>query len=516
LRTNFQKTVVILTNIVMPATIAASITDMSAVGSLESDAYPHIHWLEVRSDLIGDVEPGLLRNKFRGEVIYTLRSTAAGGSFSGHGGERSARLTRAVDRYDLVDLEADSDLDRELLRRVPPEKRIVSWYGPYTTRAALESVFARMSGIEARLYRITPYVNDARAAIEVLRFLTSLSRRDVLAFADGPLGHWTRLIAPHLGAPVVFGWMGETIGPSGEPSVWRLSSDYGFPELRRPSELFGIVGNPVFHSLSPRIHNAGHRALGSAGLFVPFETAGFEGFWRELVESEALSAVGIHVRGFTVASPYKEMALRYATRLSPAVDEARSANLLVRSGDEWVAETTDPDGILSCLLEAGVDPREHNAAVIGCGGAGRPVALALSAAGAKVTLVNRGLERGRLAQNLLGLPFLKLAEFSPAPYSLIVNATPVGRDDGQSLFPLEEMSPGTVVVDLVYGAETTPLIAAARAAGAISIDGRQILVAEVLRQFRLMSGAEMPRDLAEKALRGDPAFCACAVAGAYS
>jgi 3-dehydroquinate dehydratase / shikimate dehydrogenase len=505
---------VILTKPGMPATIAASITDISAAGWPDCDALPpYIRWLEVRSDLTGDLEPGLTR-KFHGEVVYTLRNTASGGAFHGSRAERWARLTRAAGEYDLVDLEADTDLEGELLRHVPPGKRILSWSGPYHTHAALESVFARMSGIEARLYRITPYVDDAREAIDVLTFLASLGRRDVLAFANGRCGYWTRLIAPHLGAPIVFGWMGDSIGPSGEPSVWRLASDYGLPELRRPTHLFGIIGNPAFHSLSPRIHNAGHRSLNSTGLFVPFETARFERLWQDLVESDALSPVGIQVRGLTVASPYKEMALAYATRLSPAAGEARSANLLVRSGAEWVAETTDPDGVLACLSEAGVDPRAHDAAVIGCGGAGRPVALALSTAGARVTLVNRGLQRGLLARELLGLPFVPLAEFSPASYSLIVNATPVGRDDCQSPFPPDEMRPGTVVIDLVYGTETTPLIAAARAAGSTAIDGRQILLAEVLCQFRLMSGAEMPRDLAEKVLRGDPALCECVAAGA--
>ncbi len=510
-----QKIVVILTNIVMAATIAASIMDISFVGSRAFDALPqYIHWLEIRSDLTGDLEPSRMRSRFSGEVIYTLRTSAAGGSFDGSRDERWARLTSAASKYDLVDLEADSDLEKELLRGISPEKRILSWSGRYTTRAALESVFARMSGIEARVYRIAPYVEEAREAIDVLTFLASLGRRDVLAFANGRSGYWTRLIAPHLGAPIVFGWLGDTIGSSGEPSVWRLASDYGLPELRRPTHLFGIIGNPAFHSLSPRVHNAGHRSLNSNGLFVPFETVGFDKFWPDLVESDALSRMGIHVGGLTVASPYKEMALRYATRLSPAVEEARSANLLVRSGSEWIAETTDPDGILSCLQEAGVDPRAQNAAVIGCGGAGRPIAVALSAAGARVTLVNRGLERGLLARNLLGLPFVPLSEFSPAPYSLIVNATPVGRDDGQSPFLLDEMSPHTVVVDLVYGADTTPLIAAAREAGSIAIDGRQILLAEVLCQFRQMSGAEMPRGLAEEVLGFDPAFCECLAAGA--
>src|ERR1035438_1930962 len=169
-----QTIVVILTNIVMLATIAASVTDITAVISPAFDALPpYIHWLEIRSDLTGDVQPGLLRSRFDGEVIYTLRSTAAGGSFGGGREERLARLTRAASQYDLVDLEAETDLDTELLRQVPPAKRIVSWSGRSATRAALESAFERMSSIEATLYRITPYVDDPRDAMEVLSFLRS-------------------------------------------------------------------------------------------------------------------------------------------------------------------------------------------------------------------------------------------------------------------------------------------------------------------------------------------------------
>lgn len=487
----------------MRATIAASITDRF-FGSPCSDPLPNsIQWLEIRSDLTGDLATDRVRRRFEGTTIYCLRSAEMGGSFDGTREERCDRLLRAANHYDLVDLEAPADLDQHLLDRIPPEKRIVSWSGVFTSRAALQFTLARMLQVEARLYRITPRVARTAHAIEVLSFLAAAGRPDLVAFAIGRSWFWTRLIAPHLGAPIVFGTPSETFGELGEPPASRLADDYGFPDLLRPTHIFGIVGNPAFHSLSPRIHNSGYRWSGSPGLFVPFETGSFEEIWRELVESQALADLGICVGGLTVASPFKEAALGFATRLSAAVEESGSTNLLVRSGDDWVAETTDPDGILDCLRDAGVDPREHHAAVIGCGGAGRPIALALHEAGARVTLINRGLERGLLARRLLGLPFVPLSSFSPAPYSLIVNATPVGRNDGQAPFELGGLKPGTVVVDLVYGSAVTPLIEAARASGCIAIDGRRILLAEVLCQFRQMVGAAMPRHLAESILGFD-------------
>jgi shikimate 5-dehydrogenase len=110
------------------------------------------------------------------------------------------------------------------------------------------------------------------------------------------------------------------------------------------------------------------------------------------------------------------------------------------------------------------------------------------------------LERGQRAIELLGLPFVPLSEFSVDGYSLIVNATPVGRDNGDLPFELTGLGQDAVIVDLVYGAHTTPLIANVLALGRIAIDGREVLYLQVRRQFHLMTGQEMPAELALKIL----------------
>jgi 3-dehydroquinate dehydratase/shikimate dehydrogenase len=120
----------------------------------------------------------------------------------------------------------------------------------------------------------------------------------------------------------------------------------------------------------------------------------------------------------------------------------------------------------------------------------------LDQAGADVTIVNRGRERGHLAVRLLGLPFVPLSDFSADGFSIVVNATPVGRDDGQMPFAVEGLSRDAVVVDLAYGQNPTPLIASAVAQGQVAIDGREVLLIQVRHQFHLMTGKEMPDDLA--------------------
>jgi 3-dehydroquinate dehydratase/shikimate dehydrogenase len=276
-----------------------------------------------------------------------------------------------------------------------------------------------------------------------------------------------------------------------EPTVGKLIADYGLPEVSPARELFAIIGNPIFHSLSPRLHNASYRAMGHPALFVPLRVESFAEFWREFVVSRKLDEFEIPINGMTVASPHKEEAVLTARQVSQMVRQTEAANILVRNNGWWIADTTDPDVVYT----ASVNVKEKRAAVIGCGGAGRAIAAALVESGAGVTLINRGAERGEHAAALLGLPYIPLRDFSAEGYDIVVNATPVGRDTDEAPFELETMNGDAVVIDLVYGSRPTPLVGTTRARQQVAIDGRDVLVTQVRHQFRLMTGKEMPRDV---------------------
>ncbi len=503
--------------------VATLATPPSAAASALAALPRSVHCLEVRADITGDLDPGWLRARFGGELLYTLRSRRQGGRFYGSPAERHRRLLQAAERYDLVDLEADGDLEPGLLQRVPWRRRVVSWHGGPAGAGELRWRFERMAtAARARLYRLVPAAAAVEQALAPLGLLRELGRRDVTAFAAGPAATWSRLLAPYLGAPLVFGLAAPgggtdpsdngTAGPgdgadaSGALSVEDLAGDYGLPGGPRPSELYGIVGSPrsVGRSLSPRLHNAGYRALGLPGLFLPFPVEDFPRFWRRVVE-QGLPALGLPLRGLTVTAPHKETALAAAGAASPLARRAGAANLLLRrDGDGpgatggWWAATTDAVGAVGALATTGVAIPGRKAAVIGCGGAGRAAAAGLRRAGAKVTLVNRNPERGRYAARLLGLDFLPLAEFSPEAFSLVVHATPLTEPP----FRVGSLGRRAVVLDLVYGAAPTLLAAAARASGRTVVDGWEVLLVEVRRQFRLMTGRRLPRRLARALLGG--------------
>ena len=483
------------------ATLVATVTTVPAGGieSLAADL-AGVAWLEVRADLVGDLDPAGLRF-FPGRLLYTLRSRAESGAFEGSPEKRKRRLIEAASRYDLVDLEVARDLLPEILKAVPPERRVLSWHGPSPGLDGLKATFERMAAVPALLYKLVPTAVQPGEELATLQLLRSLGRRDVIAFAAGTGGAWTRFVAPRLGAPVVYGALGEVPGAPGQLSIERLRADYGLPDLPPVEVLFGVVGHPIAHSLSPRIHNTAYRTLGIPALYLPFDTESFGDFWLEVVESGELEALGLPLRGLSVTTPFKEAALAVAGAESPLAGLIGAANTLVWNQGVWEAEATDPDGVVLPLRDRGMAIEGLETAVAGAGGAGRSAAEGLKKAGARVTIFNRDPERGRAASDRLNIPYLPFADLDPSRFDVLVNATSLGRGEGDPLpFDPERLRSGAVVIDLVYLKDgPTRLLAAAAARGAVAIDGREVLVDQARGQFRMMTGRELPLDLARQA-----------------
>jgi 3-dehydroquinate dehydratase/shikimate dehydrogenase len=442
--------------------------------------------VEVRADVVGDVDPSVLRDHVPGDLIYSLRTTSAGGLYAGGAEQRRRRLFNAARRYDLIELEGGRDTTPEILAAIPPHRRLISWHGNGLNLAGLMARFTRLSAVPARHYLMVPHAFTPQQALAPLRLLKLVNRTNVTAFATGETGVCGRILAPWLGAPMVFCQIG---GKNEEvPTVERLLRDYPFPALPQVDRLFGIIGRQVHGSLSPRMHNDAYQAIGLPALFLPITTQEFLPAWEGL--TAGLDGLGRPFDGATIIAPYKESALRLADVTTSPAGRAGAANVLVRSEAGWRAHTTDPIGIVGALGRAGVRLSGRKAAIVGCGGAGRGAAAGLLRFGVTPTLVNRGADRGTRAARLLGLDYVPLNRFVPADYSLIVHATPV-RDE--LLFPVAQLARDAIIVDLNYGRGPTALVSAARRRHLRVIDGWEVLRIEVARQFRLMTGHAMPQ-----------------------
>jgi 3-dehydroquinate dehydratase/shikimate dehydrogenase len=476
---------------------AREISDSGSFSMMVEDC----QWIEVRADLLPELDPGKLRARCNGRpLLYTLRSPSEEGRGPCPLAQRHRLLRKAAESYDFVDLEGEYDLVPEVLTAIAPERRIVSWRGRTTTPELLETRLGAFTTTPARLFRFEVEAGAAEDGLAALEFLHRVHREDVTAYAEGASGGWTRILAPRLGAPIAFASVSAGGVEAGvEPTIRELVSDYGFPDLHPVREIFAIVGQPLLGSLSPRVHNGTYGAS-SGRLFLSFPAGSFQQFWQRIVLSGAMEAIGFPIMGLTVVSPHKEAALEVATHRSSLSRQCMSSNLLVRRDNEWTALTTDPEGIFH-NMPLGHPRPGTKVAIIGCGGSGRVAAAALSQAGADVTLVNRGAERGRWAAGLLGLPFVPLESFSAVGYGAVVNATPVGRNGERLPVKLTELNHEATVVDMVYNhAGQTVLTEQAWALGHHVVDGWLILLAQARRQYFLMTGETMPIDLSRRLL----------------
>ncbi|HEU5159134.1 MAG TPA: type I 3-dehydroquinate dehydratase [Streptosporangiaceae bacterium] len=464
---------------------------------------PVVRYVEVRADITGDVPPEPLRAHISAALLYTLRSTAAGGDCPDSTERRHARLIAAAGRYDYVDLEADRDLHPDVLAAIPPERRVVSWHGAAADLAGLRRALDRVTAVKARLYRLVSRADTPGEAVLPLLLLASAGRDDVMAYAAGPAGTWTRVLTAKYGAPLAIGRLDAAAAagtgpapPDGELPLPRLLADYPDRLVSRAERLYAIIGASTTLSLAPLVHNTAYRELDLPALFLPFSVEDLGGALAEL--GPGLDDLGLPLSGATVVRPHKDTALELAADASPLARRAHAASLLVRTETGWWADT-EAAGVVATLTGKAAAPAGRRIAVIGAGGAGRAAAAGLAAAGAEVTLANRGTGNGERAAALLGLPFVPLRDLDPTRYSVLVHATPVVDD---LLFRMDGLDPETVIFDLNYRAEDTALVAAARAGGHVTIDGKDMLLAELSRQFQLMTGRTMPTAKVAVALAG--------------
>jgi 3-dehydroquinate dehydratase / shikimate dehydrogenase len=393
---------------------------------------------------------------------------------------------------------APADLaDRGVREGIPHHRRILQVRWQTKPLHDLLADFAELVQLGAAYYHIVLTADKAEDGLLPLLLLKRLGRNDVMAYQDGAEGAWTRILGTAFGTPAIMCTDAALPLPDGSLPMAQLVSDYGLPTRPSVEAVMGIAGNPVFRSLSPRLHNAAYRQNGRKAIYLPFHVQDYPEFFSGLVHAAGWQELGCKIEGLTVVSPFKEAGFRLANRVEhPISGITQSCNLVVCRQGQWVADSTDPLAVQAALVQLGVEPKAMRVAVIGCGGAGRAAALTLVGAGAEVTMFNRSFERGALAARQLNIDFQPLDALTPGLFDILVNATPLGKKPGEypldpSLVPLS-----SVFIDYAYSEQPTPVIQALRARGVACVDGRGVLVIQVRRQYAAMTGEEMPLALA--------------------
>jgi shikimate dehydrogenase len=249
--------------------------------------------------------------------------------------------------------------------------------------------------------------------------------------------------------------------------------------------VYGVLGNPVAHSLSPLMHNRAFAAAGLKAVYVAFPTS-------DIADAVAgIRALGI--RGASVTIPHKVAVMGCLDACDPVAEAVGAANTIVKHGGRLKGYNTDAAGAVQALEEATALPG-RSAAVVGAGGVARAIGYGLRRAGVKVVIVNRSHGPGEALARHLGADFLPLADLERGVFDILVNATPVGMAPGVEASPVPSrcLHRGMTVMDAVYTPLETRLLRNARTRGCATVDGVSLFVRQGVLQFELWTGLAAP------------------------
>ena len=270
-------------------------------------------------------------------------------------------------------------------------------------------------------------------------------------------------------------------------------------------DVYGLIGNPVGHSLSPPLHEAGYETLGIDARYVTFEPDADAA--REAIDG----AAALGVAGLNVTIPFKQDALD-AVDAHPLAERIGAVNTVdfgpVREGstDRPRGYNTDAAGVQRAFSHHDVALDGAEAVVVGAGGAGRAAAFALADAGADVHVANRTVERAvSLADEVPNATGGSLDDLGGrvAAADVLVNATSVGREEDATPVPADHLHGDLAVLDAVYAPIETRLLREAADAGATTVDGAWMLLFQGVEAFEIWTGADAPVEAMNAALRAE-------------
>lgn len=487
------------TRLICPITcpdVASMREAMAAAASLGADA------VELRLDYLdtppSQEELASLLARPRPETIVTCRPVRQGGHFDGDEADRLAVLRGAAELgADWLDVERD----------VPPAGRpagnvLLSHHDFAGCPANLDEIAAAIDAADAAANKVVFMAGgpeDALRAFDVLRACD----RPTIALAMGEAGVMSRLLAGKFGAFGTFAALSPAAASApGQPTARELLDGFRWRALTPRTTVFGVIGCPVAHSMSPAVHNAAFAAAGLDAVYVPLLIQPGEDNFRRFMDA-LLARPWMDWRGLSVTIPHKESALAYVGE--GACDElARRIGAVntvtIAPGGKLRGDNTDYAAAIDALCGAmGIDRAGlggRRVAVLGAGGAARAIVAALAHYHADVTIYNRTVSRGEKLADEFACATAGRDALDRLDAEIVINCTPIGMHPHVDRCPLDDLPPAVrVVFDTIYNPVETLLLRRAREAGCTCVTGLDMFVNQAVAQFEIWTGQDAPRDV---------------------
>ncbi|MGC4032765.1 MAG: type I 3-dehydroquinate dehydratase [Tepidisphaeraceae bacterium] len=457
-------------------------------------------------------------------AVVTCRSPAEGGTSALPDAQRLGLLIAAAEAgASYVDIEWATVSENGWLGPKAPRSKRAGWiYSSHdfeTRPAKLTGLVADLAESACDVSKIVWRARSVRDNLEAFEILLA-KHKPTVAICMGEAGLISRVLAKKFGALLTFAPLDASGSTApGQVPVAAVKSLYRWDAQKPDTKVYGVVGSPVGHSMSPAIHNASFDAIGFDGVYVPLLVEpgyeSFKAFMETFVPFDAL-----HLSGLSVTIPHKENALRYLKEKGGAVDPLAerigAVNTIVidrANGRALSGFSSDHAAILDSITAAlGItrdDLAGKRVAVLGAGGTGRTAVAGLAECGATVVVYNRTMERAEaLAAEFNGrrgkVVAAKFEKLCDSCCEIFINTTSVGMTPNVDASPIDgtglELNSSHLVFDTIYTPETTKLLATAKAAGAKTIGGAEMFVRQAAAQFEAWTCQPAPRDLMRRVL----------------
>jgi 3-dehydroquinate dehydratase/shikimate dehydrogenase len=453
-------------------------------------------------------------DKFQLPYIVTCRRESEGGQSTLGSADRLA-LLNSYEFADAayLDIELATLRDASTEELLPGAPQIISAHDFTGRPERLNNLMLELAEAGGAVSKVAFLARTIRDNLEVFELLHD-HRQPTIALCMGEAGLISRVLAKKFGAFATFASLdGESTTAPGQISIGAMKNLYRWDAIGPPTKVFGVVGSPVAHSMSPAIHNAAFAATGFDGVYVPLlVNPGYESF-KAFMES-FLAFAPLDLSGLSVTIPHKENCLRYLQEVGGAIEPLAATIGAVNTvaierpaGGKPILRglNTDYAAILDTITDALGISREGLAgkrvAVLGAGGTGRTAVAALAHYGATVVIYNRTRERadavakefnGRSGKVVVA-PLQKLCDSCCQVY---VNTTSIGMSPNADASPFGDAPPkistDTLVFDAVYNPPMTRFLREGQAAGAKTAGGVEMFVRQAARQFEIWTGISAP------------------------
>lgn len=387
----------------------------------------------------------------------------------------------------LVDHEFDLDIPFD------PDRTIISLHDFDGSPSDLLSRYENLVKSDAATVKIAIHAEDAVDGLDVWKLLGNAS---VVPIAMGNAGKWTRILGLAYGAAMTY----ASIDKQGETAPGQITAEdlidvYRVKELDASTDVYGVLAGDSSYSLSPYMHNPTFKQAGLNAVFIPFTVKDLDAFIRRMVRRESRE-VELNFRGFSITNPHKQSIIKHLDSIDETARKIGAVNTVKIDGNKLRGFNTDAPGFIAPLKVMHGDLNGAKVIVVGAGGAARACIYALQEEGAEVGIMVREPEKASdLAREFDIKTHRLMTDEPPTATDILVNATPLGtkgeRQD-ETVFTAGELVGVKLVYDLVYNPAETRLIREAKAAGAKTLGGMDMLIAQGARQIKIWTGGDAP------------------------